>query len=181
MDKRTSVSVSHTHSTPHRPPLHTPHKPRAAACAMRQENKIKIKKPSHTHRQMCTNLFPSIALLDVPEDHGREKHNKTKSAKSWVRNVDQRHEGPVGPETQKCDITQLFSRVMACLVCNDLRIIENWSVTLEVTCLFFCSASQSETRIILTDLSMSWEDWWQFKASQTFSQNRSLWSSSEQT
>lgn len=63
--------------------LHTLHKLRSAACA--SDNKIKIiKKNFHTDRHTCTNLFPSLALLDVPEDHGRGKKDKQKVQKAEI-------------------------------------------------------------------------------------------------
>lgn len=43
------------------------------------------KKNFHTDRHTCTNLLPSLALLDVPEDHGRgKKKDKQKVQKAEI-------------------------------------------------------------------------------------------------
>lgn len=68
------------------------------------------KKNFHTDRHTCTNLLPSLALLDVPEDHGRgKKKRQTKSAKS--RNIDQRHEG----QRDQRDINLIKHKCSVCL------------------------------------------------------------------
>lgn len=68
----------------------------------------------HTHRSTCADLFPSLVLLDVPEEHGREKQTNTneKKQKCW-------------PETQltcRC-LSRFLIYTVVCFMCDELYVL----------------------------------------------------------
>lgn len=134
-------------------------------------NNKKKKTTFHTHRQTCTNVFPSVELLDLPEDHKRKKKHKTKKQKVQKAEWEMLIRGVTDSE--------IGAGVTAGPVCNDLHIFTNLSMIREVAWFFFLQCFKIRDSDHLDRSAGKIDDF--FSASWAFSQKCSLSGSNEQT